>query len=384
MQRGIVMEVGSKKCVVMTPDGQFLTVPRNGRNVDLGDEFTFQLQNEGKTWMNRLSRPAWITGGVTVAALMLFMWLLPQWVTEEAHAASYVYIDLNPSLELGVNKDREVVKLRALNPAAKRLVKGMDWKGAEVKDVVVEVLNRAKRARYLDHKERVMISQIDKDKESSSGQTLDLIKNEVKDTPGLSDTKLDMYTLPLPNVLKKEAEENGISPVKYAVGLVARRHGEDLSIQELSNMSISELMKKVDLSPVLRHPPSDQDWTNWLEEDRKLHDGDARKSKDGGSHSGDGNGVHNSTEGSPGDQPSEDTNGDGSPTTPSLPIEDPVIVPDPPATTEPPAITEPPASSSDEDKGEDPPTQADEQASSGEETSSPKTSPNIEDKVNTP
>lgn len=378
------MEIGSKDCVVMTPDGQFLTVPRQDKNLDLGDEIHFQLKSK-RSLAARFGRPAWITSGLTAVAVMIFTLLMPQWATDEAHASSYVYIDLNPSLELALDKDREVVKLRALNSSAKHLVKGMEWKGAEVKDVVVNVLSRAKKARYLDKKERVLISQVEKEKQPTSKKLLAMIEQEVKDTPELSDTRLDLYTLPLPDKLKREAETKGISPAKYAVGLVARRNGEKLSIEELSTMSISDLMKKVDLSPVLRNPPSDQDWTTWIEEDQKQNYGDSSGSTNRGVQDKN-TGSTGTTKENPPNKKDRD-NQDRSSQTPSLPLKEPVSIPEPPPPEpKPPAVTEPPPSSPDGDGGteEKPPADTGDSASSGGDDSSQSPSPNTESNGSTP
>ncbi|MFC4076277.1 anti-sigma-I factor RsgI family protein [Salinithrix halophila] len=268
MPKGIVMEVGHKHWVVMTPEGEFLKVPKQEREVDMGEEIHFALEKK-PFLLSFWTRPtSWMTGGLAAAVLLLAL-LNPFWDPAKAHAESYIYIDLNPSLELGLNQDREVVRLRALNPEAKRLVSGMDWEGAKAADVVVDVLNLAKKAHYLDHKERVLISEVDsiKEPEKASGEALSLIKEEVQQNPELKRTNLSLYTIPLPEPLKEKAEKKGISPAKYAVGLFAKRNGHKLSMEQVAEMSITDLMKQVDLSPVLRNPPSDEEWATWIEEE---------------------------------------------------------------------------------------------------------------------
>ncbi|PTM59825.1 anti-sigma factor domain-containing protein [Desmospora activa] len=271
MQKGMVMEVSRRHYVVLTPEGRFIKVPKQDAAAEIGQEITFELEKQFFLPLN-LPRKAILAGGV--AAMMVIMTiLLPlMWAPTQAHAETYIYIDLNPSLELGLDKKSRVVEVRAFNSTGEQLIQELDWKGVPAKRLVVQLLNRARQQGYLEPNERILVSQIaiePKDAEVSRS-TLSEIEESIGTDTELSQSKVDLYTLPLPDMLKAEAEKNDLSPSKYAVWLLAKRNGLDLPPEELVGLSMTELMELVDLTPILRNPPSKEEWEEWIQEEKEI------------------------------------------------------------------------------------------------------------------
>ncbi|GGE08230.1 hypothetical protein GCM10011571_06840 [Marinithermofilum abyssi] len=265
MQKGIVMEIGPQYWVIMTPSGEFFRVPPQGKPVQIGDEVTFELQTR-RFQLPRFPKLAWMAGCL-VAAVVAFLLFVPFWTPGSVHAQTYVYIDSVPSLEVGVNKDGKVVKVRALNTTAQKLLPSDGWEGKRADEFVVDILHRAKQKGYLKPRDRVLVSQVSP--EGNSDPILEAIQNRVSQDPQLGKSEVSFFALPLPDFVKKKAEEKKLSPAKYALWLLARQNGEDISFKSLSDLSVSDLMQRVDFSPILRNPPSDQDWASMIEKEEK-------------------------------------------------------------------------------------------------------------------
>lgn len=282
VHKGMVMEVSRRHCVVLTPEGRFVKVPKQDDEVEIGQEITFELEKKPFLLLTIFSRKPVMVGGLA-SVMVLLMILLPLLMTPSpAHAETYIYIDLNPSLELGLDKKNRVVDVRAFNSTGEELIRNLDWKGVPAKQLVVQILNQARQQGFLEPNERILVSQVamETKEREESGNTLSEIAKSVGTDRELSESKVDLYTLPLPDALKVEAEKTGLSPSKYAVWLMAKRSGLQLTIEELTNLSMTELMEMVDLTPVLRNPPSKEEWEKWIEEEKKGEENQVPSDKD--------------------------------------------------------------------------------------------------------
>ncbi|MDR6226033.1 anti-sigma factor domain-containing protein [Desmospora profundinema] len=276
------MKRSRRHYVVLTPEGTFLKVPKRV-DAEVGQEIAFEEVKKPFLPMALPGKTAMV-GGVVAAIVLLAVFLPLLWIPTDAHAETYVYIDLNTSLELGVDKNSQVVEVRAFNPAGEALIQGLDWKGVPINQMVVMVLNRAQEQGYLKPHDRIIVSQVDKQKQDPevSSKTLDEIKESIGGDPELTQSNVDLYTLPLPDVLKAEAEKTGLSPAKYAVWILAKRNGLDIAVDQLLELSMSEVMEMVDLTPILRNPPSEKEWEEWVKEEKQNEKDQAKSNEDNG------------------------------------------------------------------------------------------------------
>ena len=142
MERGIVLEVEGKTATVLTPDGRFLRVPvpREG-----------WLPGEEVTWVRRpmgLLRPA-----LALACVVLLL-LLPGGLAYQHYWAlgpvvAYVSVDINPSLELGIDARERVCVARGLNADGERLLAGLPYRRRALDRVLTDLTLRAIEEGYL-------------------------------------------------------------------------------------------------------------------------------------------------------------------------------------------------------------------------------------------
>lgn len=252
------MEVGSRDWVVMTSDGEFLHVPKQHHHAQPGDEVIVPDPHMNPVW--RWGSIAFAVAAFIAGIVLLLPWMIPS----DTKAETYVYIDMNPSLELGINGQQEVVMVRPLNQPARQLMRGMDWQRQNIREFVVSFLERARDRGYIRGKEGIVLSGVS-DK-GSVKPLLEQIRREIRHQPHLA-TALNVYTLPLPKELREKAEGTGLSLGKYALWLLAKREGAPISTTVVANASISQLMSQLKtVEPVLTDPPPEKQWENWLQE----------------------------------------------------------------------------------------------------------------------
>jgi len=102
MNKGIVMELAADYLIVMTPDGSFRKIPRDRRSCDVGEEIVFAdgPRSAARRWFRLPSYAA----AAIVACLVIAAGIFGSFGT--GRVVAYVSMDINPSVELGINSLR--------------------------------------------------------------------------------------------------------------------------------------------------------------------------------------------------------------------------------------------------------------------------------------
>jgi len=142
VRRGIVMAANRRSLVVLTPEGEFVEVP--GRPGEIGEEISFALLRRAALYRRLLLTAS------AAAVLLLAAFALPRLsIFDEPKVAAYVAIDINPSVEIGVDKRRSVIELHALNPDGERVIEGVEYRKRPVGEVTADIIRNAEEAQYL-------------------------------------------------------------------------------------------------------------------------------------------------------------------------------------------------------------------------------------------
>ncbi|MCQ6279867.1 anti-sigma factor domain-containing protein [Bacillus sp. EB600] len=160
MKKGIVMEVNDSLLTLLTPDGQFLQARKQDHPYAVGEEILFTPVSKKKSAPENRFRGVKQLSIAAVAALFLFLGsLIPEYQNNKAYA--YMSIDVNPSIELGINKQMEVVKVTAFNSDGEKIISHIgDWKKMDVTDFAQIILKEIKKEGYLNEKHSMVISTV--------------------------------------------------------------------------------------------------------------------------------------------------------------------------------------------------------------------------------
>lgn len=139
--KGIVMELKKNKAIIMTVDGEFLNVKKPSPEIIIGEEITSETIEVKKSGIIRYS----------VLAATLLLLLIPFTYFKQAYATvAYVNVDINPSLEMGINKYNKVNTVIPLNSDAEKMLQSISLKGIDVNDAVEKILTAAKDMGYIN------------------------------------------------------------------------------------------------------------------------------------------------------------------------------------------------------------------------------------------
>lgn len=287
-QQGVVLEIDGDEVIVLTPGGEFRRQKARVKMPQVGDEIL--LQPEIPSSLSLLaakrgprigSRWSW----AAAAAALLFLTLnsglfqfdpgLSTNAIDDKTAASqgeklqlaleaptsinevkpvnYVTVDINPSVELGLNENEKVVLVNFLNSDGEKLLYSKNLIGMTVVEAVSVITQEAVKQGYLasNRSNTVMIAVASNDEKAEAIKGLEKKLKETTEQVLVKDnlSKELVGTLRAPNESRETAKELGISVGRYAVLLEAIDVGLIISAQEMKEKSIASAINQAGGKP---------------------------------------------------------------------------------------------------------------------------------------
>ncbi|WP_042356434.1 anti-sigma factor domain-containing protein [Bacillus rubiinfantis] len=216
MKTGIVMEIDGNFLTVLTPEGEFLRTKKLNQVYTLGEEITFfPFETDNRTSFFKQLRmishkPVWI---VAIAFVVFIFSLLSFYQNDKAYA--YMSIDVNPSIELGVNKKMQVIELTGYNQTGKKVISKLtNWKKQDVVDVTKRIVTEMKRAGLLERNKHVIFSTVrTEETEKAAEKKLKQNLGEIKDL--MSAQHLDLTVVAGTKQTLNKAHKQGLTAGKY-------------------------------------------------------------------------------------------------------------------------------------------------------------------------
>ncbi|RUS45466.1 anti-sigma factor domain-containing protein [Cohnella sp. AR92] len=251
MSKAIVMSIEGKRAVVLAPGGRFVRVPRE-QHYQVGDEIELESE-EGRSLPRTASRrrTRWMAGAGTAALLCLLlfggMWL------HTPSVVAYVTMDVNPSVELGIDGKERVQKLRAVNPDAVPIIEGIDYKGKSLKKVTDQLVDKLASLHLLDGEDtEVVLTTVPVGKVDASweGEVSSMMKQSIEEAGASSEEASSgtaeasapvVTTVSVPKEVREEANAKGVSAGKMAFWLKAESQGHRVPLQKLQKESMNKI-----------------------------------------------------------------------------------------------------------------------------------------------
>lgn len=161
-----------------------------------------------------------------------------------------IIVDVNPSVEIQVNKDGKVDRVLADNKDAKSMIREINGeikKDYDYNDAMKVVIKNFKKNGYLKKKNSAMLVSLTNEKEDVSKEKLKEIKIET--TKVLADKKIKCKTVfqncKIDGDVKKVAKKNDVSVGKASL-CIKLAQKENTSVKKICKKSIDTLVKKVE------------------------------------------------------------------------------------------------------------------------------------------
>ncbi len=163
---------------------------------------------------------------------------------------SVIELDVNPSIELNVNKEKDIISAIALNDDAKKILKDMDLKDVDLNVAVNAIIGSMMKNGYLTiDQNSILVSVKNKDSKESEKLQQDITK-EINDLLKASKIEGAILTQEFDNTdknVEKLSSEYGISEGKVKLinnvlsSKVKNSKGEIYTFEQLAGLSINEL-----------------------------------------------------------------------------------------------------------------------------------------------
>lgn len=172
------------------------------------------------------------------AALACFVCLVLGGCTYFAVPVSYLSIDINPSLQLGINRLDRVVTITGYNPEGKDLASSLHLLFLPYGDALEEIMNAQDTRKYLN-KDLPMTIAVEGDSEEKSEEMLETASRCANAHHG------NVSCCHADSGLAQEARELGISLGKYQVYLELKELDPSITPQEAQSLTMRELRNRI-------------------------------------------------------------------------------------------------------------------------------------------
>lgn len=216
MRRGIIVEKNRKFVTLLTPDGQFLKAKNDRRSYEIGEEIMLPSESRmGRraSFFDFLKLRPFKMGIVTMTAIMLFIFIvLPVFSNNKAYA--YMTIDINPSFEMALNSDYEVIELTPLNDEGKEVVNDIDdWEKTDFKKVIDDIITDCSEHGYVKKSKEILISTVYENMEDNTYKKA--VKKKLNDVTEKYKTTYRMESLESDMQTREKAKKKGVSTGSY-------------------------------------------------------------------------------------------------------------------------------------------------------------------------
>jgi hypothetical protein len=250
-EKALLLEVKGRAGVAITSEGRFVGV-RCLPHYEEGQEIALPVaRREGRAGWGL--RPGLVTAAACAAILLVLSPLAVGRVLASGIPTAYVTLDINPSLEFGVNRWERVVAGRALNPDGEQVLGGLEWRGRPIDDVISDAGVAAASLGFLDSGTAEVIvaavPALDKGRLSPGlEKRLERVREGLGERMSAASGGPGRPSLTVETVLgdsvslRQQADILGLSVGEYVVLLEAQEDGLDVEAKDLEEGGVGQAL----------------------------------------------------------------------------------------------------------------------------------------------
>jgi hypothetical protein len=203
---------------------------------------------------------------------------------------AYVSMDINPSVEMGIDAGEHVRELKGLNSDGTQLIDHLDYKGKPLDEITDALIEKAAEKGYFSQgiqTEIVIASTVVKPEAVAvKGETTiaDEVRSRVAEQlsskhEAQAET-VEVTAIATPKEVREQARSNGLSAGKYAIYLAASNNGHVIPLQAFKEDSIRDIAaKNGGLDNLIKSgkPATIDEWKKLVKDDKDGALGDRAK-----------------------------------------------------------------------------------------------------------
>lgn len=246
------METSERGTVtLLTRQGEFINIPWDAACLpEVGSEVEVSQPVILPYWKKVLrKKQLW---ALAAACLVIFFLSTTVWTgflfPGSNQVVAYVSVDINPSIELGLNEKALVLEVRGYNSDGDTILQNLaqqkvNLKNVNVEDAIQLITDEAVKEKYLapDKENNVVITVSGGENAPKKVKQLDQEAKKVLEKYSLAG---ETSTLEVPLDMHDTAKTLGVSPGKYVILMEAVDQGLNLSLDDVKGKSIVKAVKE--------------------------------------------------------------------------------------------------------------------------------------------
>ncbi len=253
-KRGLVAKISDGYCIILTGKGTYERIPMPPQGARVGAEVSYRAASFSALDLTALRPTAAALRPVMLVASLLVLFVCYSLFRQASLpvAVAYVSLDINPSLELSVDKNLDVIGVKYFNDDATNLLKQENLKGKTLDDALATVVNQAIAQNYIKHgQDNLIVSTVTPSGAGAPPVDQQAIQQFLEKSINKSGLTGDVRIYSATGEFRTEAENMGLSPGKYLIYEQLVATGNKVSIDDIRNNSIRTLVDtyKISLLP---------------------------------------------------------------------------------------------------------------------------------------
>jgi len=233
--KGIIMEISEKYAIVLTRQGQYLRV-KNKPQYQLGMEIEISKTAE-KPWVKYIPAAAMFVFCIGLLSFLIYASTTPY---------SYVNLDINPSLEIAVNRFDYIIDIKAMNEDGKMLIKGKSLIGQPFRQGVGLLLQQLEEEKYLEAEGQKTLLFTIVSEDSKKIREFDAAISDAVSVRLQARENLEAYIIHTNQETRRNAARENVSSGRYLLlQELEERVGEDVDPETLRDTSVNQLVRMV-------------------------------------------------------------------------------------------------------------------------------------------
>ncbi|KHO61477.1 anti-sigma factor N-terminal domain protein [Thermoanaerobacter sp. YS13] len=227
--KAVVVQKEKNKTYVMTEKGEFKCL-KNLQNVNVGE--TIELNENFVVFKS--------TAKILIAASILLALIFTIINFKSAEVYAYVYIDINPSIEISIDKNGKIINALPLNEDGKKILDKFPYKGLDITTFINQTVEESQKLGFLKEDDTVIITTVPiKNSPFINEQIEKAVKNIKK-----INTNIQIETLKSDETQREEAKKEKTSPGRLILWEKAKSEGINIPKDKLNSPEFFKELKQ--------------------------------------------------------------------------------------------------------------------------------------------